>query len=45
MIEYAAILDRVHPEDRAVRQAAIEQALKTKSKLRASGRSWATFPA
>jgi hypothetical protein len=29
MIEYAAILDRVHPEDRAVRQAAIDQALKT----------------
>jgi two-component system, LuxR family, sensor kinase FixL len=29
-IEYAAILDQVHPEDRAVRQAALEQALKTK---------------
>jgi PAS domain S-box-containing protein len=28
-IDYAAILDQVHPEDRAVRQAAIQQALKT----------------
>jgi two-component system, LuxR family, sensor kinase FixL len=30
MIEYAAVLDQVHPEDRAVRRAALEQALKTK---------------
>jgi two-component system, LuxR family, sensor kinase FixL len=29
-IEYASILDQVHPDDRAVRRAALEQALKTK---------------